>query len=110
VEAEHARENAEQMGRAKIQFLARMSHELRTPLQSIAGYSELLRVGAATPLSPAQLRLLDRIRDNEQILVHVIDDLIIETQGLRDDLRVVAKAGGLTSAVSALLGGAQRRR
>jgi signal transduction histidine kinase len=76
VEAERARDNAEQVGRAKIQFLARMSHELRTPLQSIAGYTELLRVGAATPLSPAQTRLLDRVRDNEQILVHVIDDLI----------------------------------
>ena len=76
VEAERARDNAEQVGRAKIQFLARMSHELRTPLQSIAGYTELLRVGAATPLSPAQSRLLDRVRDNEQILVHVIDDLI----------------------------------
>lgn len=76
IEAEHARDNAEQVGRAKVQFLARMSHELRTPLQSIAGYTELLRAGAPSPVSPAQLRLLDRIRDNEQILVHVIDDLI----------------------------------
>src|SRR5262245_31136527 len=43
-EAERARETAEQVGRAKIQFFARMSHELRTPLQSIAGYIDLLRV------------------------------------------------------------------
>ncbi|MGH7620165.1 MAG: sensor histidine kinase [Gemmatimonadaceae bacterium] len=76
VEAERARETAEQTGRAKIQFLARMSHELRTPLQSIAGYIDLLRVGAAEPLTPSQARLLSRVHDSEEILVHVIDDLI----------------------------------
>jgi signal transduction histidine kinase len=76
VEAERARETAEQTGRAKIQFLARMSHELRTPLQSISGYIDLLRVGAAEPLTPRQARLLARVHDSEEILVHVIDDLI----------------------------------
>jgi signal transduction histidine kinase len=76
VEAERARDTAEQTGRAKIQFLARMSHELRTPLQSIAGYIDLLRVGAAEPLTPNQARLLARVHDSEEILVHVIDDLI----------------------------------
>ncbi len=76
VEAERARDTAEQTGRAKIQFLARMSHELRTPLQSIAGYIDLLRVGAAEPLTAGQARLLSRVHDSEEILVHVIDDLI----------------------------------
>lgn len=38
----------------------------------------------------------------------VIDELIAEIAGLRDDLRVIAKAGGLTSALSALLGGRKR--
>jgi signal transduction histidine kinase len=76
VEAERARDTAEQTGRAKIQFLARMSHELRTPLQSIAGYIDLLRVGAAEPLTQRQARLLARVHDSEEILVHVIDDLI----------------------------------
>jgi signal transduction histidine kinase len=75
-DAERARDTAEQTGRAKIQFLARMSHELRTPLQSIAGYIDLLRVGAAEPLTPRQARLLARVHDSEEILVHVIDDLI----------------------------------
>ncbi len=53
-----------------------MSHELRTPLQSIAGYIDLLRVGAATPPTPEQARLLARVHDSEEVLVHVIDDLI----------------------------------
>jgi hypothetical protein len=38
----------------------------------------------------------------------VIDELIAEVAGLRDDIRVLAKAGGLTSAISALLGGRKR--
>ena len=75
-DAERARERTEEAGRAKIQFFARMSHELRTPLQSIAGYIDLLRVGAADPPTPEQARLLARVHDSEEVLVHVIDDLI----------------------------------
>lgn len=76
VEAERAREAAEQIGRAKIQFLARMSHELRTPLQSIAGYIDLLRLGEAEPLTINQARMLARVHDSEEMLVHVVEDLI----------------------------------
>jgi signal transduction histidine kinase len=75
-EAERAKELAEQAGRTKVQFFARMSHELRTPLQSIAGYVELLRAGAVEPLTPALARVLARVHDSEEVLVHVIDDLI----------------------------------
>jgi hypothetical protein len=38
----------------------------------------------------------------------VVDDLIQEVSGLRDDLRAIAKAGGLSSVLA--LFGAQRRR
>ena len=75
--AERARAEAEQSARARAQFFARMSHELRTPLQSIAGYLDLLRLGAAEPLTSAQRRLLERVQHNEELLVHVIDDLIL---------------------------------
>jgi signal transduction histidine kinase len=78
--ADRARDAAEQIGRAKVQFLARMSHELRTPLQSIAGYLDLLRIDQANPLNPSQARHVDRMRASEQILVHVINDLITFSQ------------------------------
>lgn len=92
--AEQQRLEAEQHGRAKVQLMARLSHELRTPLQSIAGYIELLRLGAPEPLTPAQAYLLDRMLDGEQILVHVVDDLItfsrLETGHLSYDLDAVS--------------------
>jgi len=92
--AERRRLEAEQHGRAKVQLMARLSHELRTPLQSIAGYIELLRLGAPEPLTPAQAYLLDRMLDGEQILVHVVDDLItfsrLETGHLSYDLDAVS--------------------
>jgi len=78
--ADHARESAERLGRAKVQFLARMSHELRTPLQSIAGYLDLLRANSADPLSPSQAQQVERMLAAEQILVPVIDDLITFSQ------------------------------
>ncbi len=76
LEAERARDAAERVGRAKVQFLARMSHELRTPLQSIAGYIDLLRLGDGHSLTPTQVKMLSRVHDSEEMLVHVIDDLI----------------------------------
>jgi signal transduction histidine kinase len=57
-----------------------MSHELRTPLQSIAGYLDLLRANSADPLSPSQAQQVERMLAAEQILVHVIDDLITFSQ------------------------------
>jgi signal transduction histidine kinase len=73
--SDEARLAAESIARAKVQFLARMSHELRTPLQSIAGYLDLLRMDTSDPLTPSQMRHIERMAAAEQILVHVINDL-----------------------------------
>src|SRR5829696_2605250 len=92
--AESERAAAEATSRARVQLIAHMSHELRTPLQSIAGYIELLRMAAPEPLTPSQAFLLDRMLDGEQVLVHVVDDLItfsrLETGHLNYELSAVS--------------------
>src|SRR5215213_1968527 len=92
--AESQRAAAEASGRARVQLIAHMSHELRTPLQSIAGYIELLRMASPEPLTSSQAFLLDRMLDGEQILVHVVDDLItysrLETGHLSYELGAVS--------------------
>jgi signal transduction histidine kinase len=74
-DAERRREIVESLARARVQFVARICHELRTPLQSITGYIDLLRVSARASLTPQQVRILDRVYESEQVLIHVIGDL-----------------------------------
>lgn len=71
--ANAARAEAEELGRAKIHFLARMSHEIRTPLNAIMGQAQILRV--ETP-SEASRGRLDRIMSASQHLLSIIDDVL----------------------------------
>src|SRR5436190_4969227 len=74
-DADRRREIVESLARARVQFVARICHELRTPLQSITGYIDLLRASALPSLTPQQIRILDRVYESEQVLIHVIADL-----------------------------------
>jgi signal transduction histidine kinase len=64
------------VSRAKSEFLTSLSHELRTPLNAIGGYTELLLLGVRGPISPAQRQDLDRIRQSQQHLLVLINDLL----------------------------------
>jgi len=68
--------DAQTANRAKGEFLATMSHELRTPLNAIAGYAELLAMGVRGPVNDEQLRDLSRIRQNQQHLLEIINDIL----------------------------------
>ncbi|HTL13361.1 MAG TPA: ATP-binding protein [Bdellovibrionota bacterium] len=73
-QAEAAREAAEQASRLKSQFLANMSHELRTPLSAILGLAEVM---SAMTVDPGERDdCARRIRENGQVLLHLIDDIL----------------------------------
>jgi PAS domain S-box-containing protein len=67
---------AEAANTAKTQFLTAMSHELRTPLNAIGGYTDLMSLGLAGPITPEQMDFLDRIRKSQQHLMSIISDLL----------------------------------
>ena len=71
-----ARDMATAANNAKAEFLAVMSHELRTPLNAIAGYAEILSLGVDGPLTPKQNDAVGRIRNNQQHLLALIDDVL----------------------------------
>jgi PAS domain S-box-containing protein len=77
-EVEDARRlaEAEAANRAKTGFLAAMSHELRTPLNAISGYAQLMQEGIAGPVNQQQLEFLTRIRNSQQHLLGIVNDLL----------------------------------
>lgn len=75
-DARQAHRDAEEANRSKSEFLAVMSHELRTPLHAIAGYSELLTMGAHGALTEKQLESVVRIQRNQQHLSSLIGDVL----------------------------------
>lgn len=71
-----ARDIATAANSAKAGFLAVMSHELRTPLNAIAGYADILSLGVDGPLTQKQNDAVARIRNNQQHLLALIDDVL----------------------------------
>jgi PAS domain S-box-containing protein len=67
---------AEAANRTKTEFLTALSHELRTPLNAISGYVDLLLLGVRGSLTGPQLHDLQRIRQSQQHLLGIINDLL----------------------------------
>jgi signal transduction histidine kinase len=75
-EADAARFEAEAASHAKSAFLATMSHELRTPLNAVLGYSELIELGIAGPVTASQARYVERIAGSARQLLALMDDVL----------------------------------
>jgi PAS domain S-box-containing protein len=106
-----AAQAAERANAAKTQFLSHMSHELRTPLNAVLGFSQLLLLAGADPLTERQRVKLRHIEDAGAHLLAMIDDVLdltrIEGGGLALSPETVALPALADEAV-ALLAGAAR--
>ncbi|MDE2400229.1 MAG: PAS domain S-box protein [Burkholderiales bacterium] len=67
---------AEAASHAKSEFLSRMSHELRTPLNAVIGFSQILRMDTAPPLSAVQTNRVKLIERAGEHLLAMIDDVL----------------------------------
>lgn len=64
----------------KGRFLANMSHELREPLNTIIGFSRLMIKGIDGALTSQQLQDIERIYDDGQRLLFLINDILAISQ------------------------------
>jgi signal transduction histidine kinase len=71
------KEHAEQLSRAKSDFLSIISHELRTPLNAIIGFADLIRSEVRGPVGvPAYRDYATDIRISGQQLLALISDIL----------------------------------
>jgi signal transduction histidine kinase len=75
-ELEYARRQAQDASAAKSEFLATMSHEIRTPINAMMGYTDLMELGVAGPLTDQQVDFVQRIHRSGQHLVSVVNDVL----------------------------------
>ncbi len=68
-----AKEQAEQLARARSGFLANMSHEIRTPMNGVLGMLQLL---AQTTLSDEQRDLLATAQRSAEHLMDLLNDIL----------------------------------
>ena len=73
LEAQHAKEKAEALFRAKSDFLAKVSHEIRTPMNAVIGMAEL---ALREPIPPAAYEHVSAIKQSGNILLAIINSIL----------------------------------
>lgn len=99
-----ARLEAEAASKAKSEFLAIMSHELRTPLNAVLGYSELMELGIAGPVTEKMRDQIGRIRISATHLLSLVNDILdlakVEAGRLQVTSGPASALGTVTAAVA----------
>ena len=103
IQQQELAEEARDANRAKSQFLATLSHEIRTPINAIVGYTDLLDLEVAGPMTPRQKEYLIRIQASSQHLIGLVDDILdlAKVEAGRMDLKTEAfrAADSITAAI-----------
>ena len=99
--AELDRAAAERTAAARMEFLSRLSHELRTPLNAVLGFSELLMIDQAEPLSERQQQRIQLIADAGAHLLHLVDDVLDISSIDSGKLRMAREATPLAPVLAA---------
>ncbi|MBV9926294.1 MAG: PAS domain S-box protein [Acidobacteria bacterium] len=90
-------ERAQEVNRAKDEFLATLSHELRTPLTPVLGWTHMIRSGRLGAAEVAQgVRVIEK---NSQSLARLINDLLDMSSILSGKMRIERGPVELSSVV-----------
>lgn len=97
----------------KSMFLASMSHELRTPLNSILGFTGLMLMEMAGPLTEEQTRQLKMVQNGANHLLHLINDILdiskIESGRVDLDVKPFCMTGVVDDVLTAMTPMAQAK-
>jgi PAS domain S-box-containing protein len=96
-------ERLRQLDEMRDEFVSLVSHQVRTPLTSIRGFLELLRDGAAGPLTDEQQRFLGFVADGSQRLLELADDLLFISRVDAGKLKLSLEDVDLGSLVAAAI-------
>ena len=94
-----ANEALEASNKAKTEFLSRMSHELRTPLNAVIGFSRLLRMDSAKPLSVQQMERIEHVENAGAHLLALVNDVLDLSRIESGEMSIAAEAVLLTRTV-----------
>jgi PAS domain S-box-containing protein len=100
-ETERALIVAQEVNRAKDEFLAVISHEMRSPLTSILGWARMLRIGGLDETTTREA--LDALERSAQTQVHLIEDLLDDTRITSGKLRLNKRPLQMKSVVESAL-------
>jgi PAS domain S-box-containing protein len=92
---------AQQVNRAKDEFLAILSHELRTPLTAILGWTRMLRQGSLK--IETQARALEAIERNGALQAQLVEDLLDASRIITGKIRLEVMPIDLTPVINAAI-------
>lgn len=101
-----AKEQAENLARAKTEFVAVVSHEVRTPMNGLLGMTQLL---LGTSLTHEQRDIANTVLSSGHLLLNILDELLdlskIEAGKMgHSEARRLAQARGLRAIILCPLG------